>query len=143
MDKHTDTIKLTLSAAVGYMLGGWDSMLQLLITVMAVDYTTGLAVAGIFKKSQKTENGGIQTVTGFKGLVRKVCILLLVLVVTRLEHTLGDTVFCRNTVIVFFVVNETLSVLENMGLMGVKYPDRLKTALEVLNKNNNNNATRK
>lgn len=136
MDKYIDTIKLTLSAAVGYLLGGWDSMLQLLVIVMVIDYITGLAVAGIFKKSQKTENGGIQTLIGFKGLVRKVCILLLVLVVTRLEHTLGDTVFCRNTVIVFFVVNETLSVLENMGLMGVKYPAWLKTALEVLNKNN-------
>ncbi len=114
MDKYIDMVKIALSAIVGYLLGGWDNMLQLLIIVMTVDYITGLAVAGIFKKSQKTENGGIETRTGFKGLVRKVCILLLVLIVTRLEHTVGGTVFCRNTIIIFFVVNELLSILENM-----------------------------
>ncbi len=134
MDKYIDMVKIALSAIVGYLLGGWDNMLQLLIIVMTVDYITGLAVAGIFKKSQKTENGGIETRTGFKGLVRKVCILLLVLIVTRLEHTVGGTVFCRNTIIIFFVVNELLSILENMGLMGVKYPSWLKKSLEVMNK---------
>ncbi len=135
MDKYIDTVKIALSAIVGYLLGGWDNMLQLLVIVMAVDYITGLAVAGVFKKSRKTENGGIETRAGFQGLIRKVCILLLVLIVTRLENTIGSTVFCRNTIIIFFVVNELLSILENMGLMGVKYPSWLKSALEVLNKN--------
>ncbi len=68
MAKYIDTIKMALSAAVGYLLGGWDNMLQMLILVMAVDYFTGLAVAGIFRKSQKTENGGLETIAGFKGL---------------------------------------------------------------------------
>jgi len=134
MAKYIDTIKIALSAAVGYLLGGWDNMLQMLILVMAVDYFTGLAVAGIFRKSQKTKNGGLETIAGFKGLVRKVCVLLLVMIVTRLEHTMGNTMFCRNTIIIFFVVNELLSILENMGLMGVKYPLWLKNSLEVLNK---------
>ncbi len=47
---------------------------------------------------------------------------------------MGNTMFCRNTIIIFFVVNELLSILENMGLMGVKYPLWLKNSLEVLNK---------
>ena len=132
MGKYTDTIKLAFSAAVGYFLGGWDGLLQLLVFVLAVDYITGLAVAGVFKKSPKTENGALETTTGFKGLMRKGCILIIVMLVTRLEMALGDTVFCRSTVITFFTANEVLSILENAGLMGVKYPKFIRDALEVL-----------
>ena len=138
MEKYVEMAKIAVSAAVGYFLGGWDNMLQLLIIIIAVDYITGLLVAGVFKNSNKTKNGGIKTIIGFKGLVRKACIILLVMLVTRLEYTLGDTTFCRNTVIIFFVVNESLSILENMGLMGVKYPEWLRTALEVLLEKKNN-----
>jgi len=139
MEKYVDAIKIGISAAIGYFLGGWDNMLQLLMIIISVDYITGLLVAGVFKNSNKTQHGGIKTIIGFKGLVRKACIILLVMLVTRLEYTIGDTSFCRNTVIMFFVVNESLSILENMGLMGVKYPDWLKTALEVLNEKKNIN----
>lgn len=132
MDKYTDAIKMAFSAAVGYFLGGWDGLLQLLVFVLAVDYITGLAVAGVFKNSPKTENGALETRTSFKGLIRKCCIIIIVMIVTRLELTLGDTVFCRNTVIVFFLANEILSILENAGLMGVKYPKFIRDALEVL-----------
>lgn len=136
MQDYINLLKIGISAAVGYFLGGWDSLLQLLIIIIAVDYITGLLVAGVFKNSNKTKNGKINSAAGFKGLIRKACIILLVMLVTRLEFTLGDTTFCRNTVIIFFVVNESLSILENMGLMGVKYPEWLKTALEVLNEKN-------
>ena len=132
MSKYSDTVKMAFSAAVGYFLGGWDGLLQLMIFAMAVDYITGLAVAGVFKNSPKTENGALETRAGFKGLMRKCCILIIVMLVTRLEMTLGDTVFCRSTVITFFTANEVLSVLENAGLMGVKYPVFLRDALEVL-----------
>jgi phage-related holin len=63
---------------------------------------------------------------------------MLVMIVTLLGRALGSSVFCRNTVVIFFTANEALSVLENIGLMGVKYPQWLKTALEVLNKNADN-----
>ena len=138
MIKYTDAIKLVFSAAVGYLFGGWDGLLQLLMLAMAVDYITGLAVAGVFKNSPKTENGALETRAGFKGLMRKCCILIIVMLVTRLELTLGDTAFCRSTVIVFFTGNEVLSILENAGLMGVKYPKFVSDALEVLIKNTDN-----
>ena len=132
MSKYTDTIKMAFSAAVGYFLGGWDGLLQLLVLAMAVDYIMGFIVAAVFKRSPKTENGALETRAGFKGLMRKCCIIIIVMLVTRLEVTLGDTVFCRNTVIVFFLANEILSILENAGLMGVKYPKFIRDALEVL-----------
>ena len=129
---NIDVIKIMFSAAVGYLLGGWDGLLQLLVLAMAVDYVTGLIVAAVFKKSPKTENGAVETSVGFKGLARKCCILIIVMLVTRLEQTIGGTAFCRSTVIVFFTANEVLSILENAGLMGVKYPRFVKNALEVL-----------
>ncbi len=124
--------KMIASALIGWLLGGWDAALQTLAVCMAADYFTGLAVAGIFKKSPKTINGAVETRAGLKGLVRKAGILVLVMVVAQLELILHDGVFCRNAVVVFFIINESLSVLENLGLMGVHYPEWLKKALEVL-----------
>lgn len=132
MTKYVNELKIFISAVLGYLLGGWDFMLQLLVMFIVIDYISGIIVAIVFKKSPKTENGAAETKVGFKGLVRKVCILLLVMMVTRLEATLGDTTFCRNTIIIFFVANEGLSILENFVLMGIKYPKFIKNALEVL-----------
>lgn len=139
MSKYADTIKITLSAAAGYFLGGIDSSVSLLLLAMLTDYILGLIVAGVFKKSPKTQSGRIETRAGLKGIMRKLCIIILVMLVARMELTLGDTMFCKNTVVMFFTINELLSVLENAGLMGVRYPEQLKNALEVLYKGSGKN----
>lgn len=132
MQNNVLGFKMVISAVIGWFLGGWDAALQTLAVCMAADYFTGLAVAGIFQRSPKTNNGAVETRAGLKGLVRKAGILVLVMIVARLELVLHDGVFCRNAVIVFFIINESLSILENLGLMGVHYPQWLKKALEVL-----------
>ena len=60
-----------VGGAISTYLGGWDSALQTLLIFMAVDYITGLMVAGIFHKSDKTPGGGLESRAGFKGLCRK------------------------------------------------------------------------
>ena len=100
---------------------------------MALDYAAGLIVAGVFHKSQKTENGALESKAGFKGLCRKGMILLVVLIASRLDLTLGST-FVKDSVVIGFIVNETISLLENAGLMGVEYPAALRNALELLRK---------
>nr|DAW23817.1 MAG TPA: holin [Caudoviricetes sp.] len=132
MENGITMIKVALSAIVGWLLGGWDTALQTLVVFMALDYFTGMAVAGIFKNSPKTNNGAAETRAGLKGLVRKIGILILVMIVARLEMVVHNGVFCRNAIIIFLITNESLSVLENLGLMGVKYPAWLKNGLEVL-----------
>lgn len=112
-------------------LGGWDGALQLLVACMAVDYLTGLVVAGVFKKSGKTPGGGLESRAGFLGLLRKGAILLLVFLGTLLDSLPGGG-FIRPAVCCFFVANEGLSVLENLGLMGVPYPAFLRDMLETL-----------
>ena len=112
-------------------LGGWDAMLGLLMGFMAADVVTGVLVAAIWKKSGKTEGGRLESRAGFKGLCRKGIILLLVWLGVLMDGALG-TAYIRSAIILFFVGNEGLSLLENVGLMGVQYPAALKNALEVL-----------
>lgn len=117
---------------VAQALGGWDTAVQTLILFMAVDYVTGLLVAGVFKRSPKTPGGGLESRAGWKGLVRKGVGLLIVLVAARLDLLIGDQSFVRDAVVIAFAVNELLSIIENAGLMGVPVPKVLRRAIEVL-----------
>lgn len=134
MEKYIEIIKLFVCAGVGYLLGGVDSLIVTLSIFMTADYIMGLTVAGVFKKSPKTENGALETKAGLKGIMRKCAMLIVVMIVARLEILTGGGAFCRNTVIMFFIVNEALSILENAALMSIKYPDGIKNALEILKK---------
>lgn len=112
-------------------LGGWDTMLGLLMGCMAADVFTGVLLAAVWKKSGNTEGGRLESRAGFKGLCRKGLILLMVWLGVLMDQAL-ETAYIRSAIILFFVGNEGLSLLENLGLMGVKYPQVLKNALEVL-----------
>ncbi len=112
-------------------LGGWDAALAVLLGFMAADYLTGWIVAGVFHRSEKSESGALESRAGFKGLVRKGGILLVVFLGVLLDRAVG-TGFIRPAVCLFFTANEGLSVLENLGLMGVPYPAFLRNMLGVL-----------
>jgi toxin secretion/phage lysis holin len=116
-------------------LGGVDAVLIALILFMAVDYITGLAVALIFHKSKKTAGGGASSKECLKGIVKKLSMLLLVGLAHELDVIMGID-YTRAMAILFLIGNEGLSVLENMGLMGIKYPAFLIKALESLKENN-------
>ena len=126
---------LAFFAGMGSILaetfGGWDAFLKALVLFMVVDYITGMTVALVFHKSGKTKNGGASSSVGFKGIAKKICIFLLVALATRVD-VMSKTNYVRNATIFFFIANEGLSVIENIGLMGVKYPTFLKKALEAL-----------
>lgn len=124
----------TLGGIAIKALGGWDGALQMLVACMAVDYVTGLMVAGVFQKSPKTPGGGLASHAGLVGLLRKGAMLLVVFLGTLLDSLPGGG-FIRPAVCCFFIANEGLSVLENLGLMGVQYPDFLRDMLETLKKN--------
>jgi toxin secretion/phage lysis holin len=127
------TILGTIGGAVATYFGGWDAALTTLIIFMAIDYLTGLIVAGIFHKSQKTESGSLESRAGWKGLCRKGVTLLIVLVACRLDMLVNSN-FIRDAVVIAFVTNETISIIENAGLMGVPIPAVIVKAIEVLKK---------
>lgn len=115
------------------LLGGWDVALQTLIIFMIIDYMTGCVVAAVFKKSTKTESGKLSSRVGFKGLCRKGMVLSIVLVATQLDKVAGSEIV-RNAVIIGYIANESISILENAGLMGLPIPDVLRQTIDLLTK---------
>lgn len=125
------TIVGVVGSFIASLFGGWDTALVTLMIFMAVDYVTGLVVAGVFHKSPKTDGGTLESRAGWKGLCRKGMTLLVVLVACRLDLIMGSN-FIRDATIIAFIANETISIIENAGLMGAPIPGVLVKAIEVL-----------
>ena len=121
----------TVGAAIASFFGGWDAGLTTLIFLMAVDYFSGLAVAGIFHNSKKTDSGALESRAGWKGLCRKGMTFIFVLIAYRIDLFIG-TNYIRDAVIIGFSVNELISITENAGLMGLPLPEVLKKAIDIL-----------
>ena len=120
-----------VGSVIASLFGGFDAALITLLIFMGIDYVTGLIVAGVFHNSEKTENGSLESRAGWKGLCRKGVTLLIVLVAIRLDVTIG-TNYIRDAVCITFIANETISIVENAGLMGVPIPAIITKAIEVL-----------
>ena len=126
-----------IGSAISGFFGGWTSAMTTLIIFMAIDYVTGLVVAGVFKKSGKSESGGLESRAGWKGLCRKGMVLLILLVACRLDLAIGTT-YIKDAVCIAFVANETISIVENAGLMGVPIPAIIVKAIDILKKKGDN-----
>lgn len=122
-----------VGSAIATVLGGWDSSLTTLLIFMGIDYLSGLIVAGIFHKSNKTDTGALDSSIGWKGLCKKGMVLLFVLIAYRLDLIIG-TDYIRNAVIIAFIANELVSIVENAGLMGLPLPEVITKAIDVLQK---------
>ena len=137
MDKILQAIAATISAICGFLWGELDGLLYALIAFMILDYLTGLAVACV-KKNLSSE-------IGFRGIAKKVLILVLVAVGHILDaHVLGVGSVCRSAVIGFYIANEGISILENAGNLGLPLPKKLVDVLKQLKgKEDNNNESEK
>lgn len=113
-------------AVAGYM-GGWDATLKVLVTMMVIDYASGLIVA-FMGKSNKTDYGGLSSKVGAVGLAKKGLMLCVVLVAALLDTAMG-TAMCRDAACWFYIANEGISVLENLNLVGVPFPAKLRELL--------------
>jgi toxin secretion/phage lysis holin len=120
-----------LGAFIENMFGGWDSALTTLIIFMIIDYVSGIIVAGVFKKSKKSESGTLESKAGWKGVSRKGMTIVIVLIANRLDIAVG-TKFIKETVVIGYIVNEVISIIENAGLMGVPIPPVICRALDTL-----------
>lgn len=122
-----------VGSVIAGFFGGFDAALVTLLIFMGVDFVTGLVLAGVFHRSAKSETGALESRAGWKGLCRKGGALLVVLVACRLDLLLGAN-FIRDAVVIAFITNETISIIENLGLMGVPIPPPIVSAIEVLRK---------
>ena len=132
---ETKAAIMTGAGVIGGMIsqafGGWDAALITLLIFMAIDYVSGLIVAGVFQASDKSASGSLSSAACWQGLLKKGMTLIIVLVAARLDIVLG-TAFVRDAVVIAYIVNETIPIIENAGLMGLPVPDVIMQAIEQL-----------
>lgn len=122
---------------ISTIFGGWSMGIMFLIIFMAIDYISGLAVAGIFKNSKKTDSGALESRAGWKGLCRKGMTLAIIIVAQGIDVLLKTT-YVRDAVVIGFCINEAISIVENAGLMGLPLPPVIMQAIDILTKKSNN-----
>lgn len=123
MEKMFNGISIAFGVIGGLIvsfLGGWDGLAITLVSFIVLDWITGLLKA-IYNKN-------LSSYTGFKGIIKKVVILIIVGVAVLLEKNMGIPAI-REIVMMFFIANEGISLLENVSQMGVPFPDKLKEIL--------------
>ena len=127
MEKYFNAIVAVLATFFTYLFGSWDLALQVLIVFMILDYLTGVLHAYLI--------GQLSSEVGFKGLVKKCMILVVLIIGVMLDRILGTgTWVFRTLVCYFYIANEGISVLENVGNIGIPIPNKIRNALEQLNK---------
>ena len=120
-----------MGSAMASLMGGWSTALQYLMLAMIIDYISGLTVAGVFHNSKKTKTGALESRVGWKGLCRKVFTLSFIVIARGIDVYLGVD-YVKNAVIIGFFTNEVISIVENMGLMGVPMPAIVSKAVDLL-----------
>ncbi|HUM34956.1 MAG TPA: phage holin family protein [Candidatus Saccharicenans sp.] len=105
------------------LLGGWDLALQVLVLFVVLDYITGLVAA----YGEQNLNSRV----GFRGIAKKILLFVPVAVAYWLDTLLGQEIL-RSLAIFFYIANEGLSMMENLGRAGVPFPEQIQIALEQL-----------
>ena len=123
MDKIFNLISMVVGFVGGffaYWLGGWDVLLKTIVFLAVVDYVTGILKA-IYLKELSSE-------IGFMGLLKKIVMFIVVAVSFSIQELIGGTVPLREVVIVFYICNEGLSLIENAAVF-IPIPSQLKDVL--------------
>ena len=123
MDKIFNWISIIFGMVGGcltYWLGGWDVLLKTIVFLAVADYITGW-IKGIYTKQLSSE-------IGFKGLLKKIVMFIVIAVSFVIQGLIGGTIPLREVVIMFYIANEGLSLLENAAVF-TPIPDKLKSVL--------------
>ncbi len=131
MNKIFNSVVSLISTLLAFLFGDFDFLLKTIITLMFIDYITGICKSVVQKK--------VNSSIGAKGIVKKVGYLCVIAVSELLDELLNVDGGLRTLVITTFIFNEMLSILENSGAIGIKIPDILYKSLEKLKKNNEDN----
>ena len=129
---------LTTTAAIGAgvmatLLGGWDKALEILLIFIVIDYVSGIVSAMKLKT--------LRSSVGFEGIFKKGSIFLVVILAAQLDRLTGTTIaLFRSATCFFFIANEGLSILENLGEIGVKLPSFMEKTLKRLRDDNDSMA---
>lgn len=114
-----------LGAVLGWFFGELDALLYALITFIIIDYITGIMLA--------IKNKSLSSEVGYKGIIKKILILIIVSMGNIMDHDILNTgTTLRTLIIMFYLANEGISILENAGQLGLAIPQKLKDAIQKL-----------
>jgi toxin secretion/phage lysis holin len=105
------------------LFGGWDNMMQTLVIVCIIDYITGV-FAAIYE-------GRLSSKIGYKGIIKKICMFTIVALAVSLDKATSNELI-HTAAIAFYISNEGISILENVGKTGVCIPEKIKNILKEL-----------
>ena len=114
----------TIGAAVGFLFGGWSKALILLVSLVILDYFTGILASAV--------EGKLSSRVGFRGIPKKIMVFVMVAVGHLVDTAIGTNHMFRDAAIFFYCANEVVSILENAGRMGIPVPDKLQQTVEIL-----------
>lgn len=126
MKEWINTIFSVIATSFVYLVGGMDLAIITLLLMMAFDYVTGV-ISAIYNKKLSSK-------TGFKGILKKVLMLIIVCVAVLIDKLTGESGAIRTLVIYYYVANEGISILENLVECGVKFPQKLVDVLDQMSK---------
>ena len=131
-------VKQVISLVIGALTTGLLKVigeptqdLKILLLLMVIDLIVGFTVSAVWHKSSKTKSGKVSSKVMFKGIVKKILTLVLVVVAYQIDILLGYDVI-RHIAIIAFIVQEIISIIENIAITGIKAPDIITNALDVL-----------
>ena len=132
MDKIFNGMSVITAMAGGIiavLFGAWDKLLYTLMILMVLDYALGI-IKAVYTKTLSSE-------IGFKGLLKKIAMLVIVALANTIQNLMGGNVAVREIVIMFYIANEGISILENSAVILPQMPDKLKDILLQLRGDNN------
>ncbi len=109
-----------IGGGITYWLGGWDALIKTIVFLAVVDYLTGI-IKGVYTKTLSSE-------IGFKGLLKKIVMFIVIAVAFAMQNLMNNSVPLREVVIMFYIANEALSLLENAAVF-IPIPQKLKDVL--------------
>ena len=131
-------VKQVISLVIGALTTGLLKVigeptqdLKILLLLMVIDLIVGFTVSAVWHKSSKTKSGKVSSKVMFKGIVKKILTLVLVVLAYQIDILLGYNVI-RHIAIIAFIVQEIISIIENIAITGIKAPDIITMALDVL-----------
>lgn len=134
MEKLFNWISIAVALIGGflsYWLGGWDMLLKTIVALVVIDYVTGI-VKGLYTKNLSSE-------IGFNGILKKIMIFIVIATANIIQELTGGVIVLREIVIMFYICNEALSLIENAAVL-LPVPDKLKDVLLQLRDKNISNS---
>lgn len=128
---------INVSSGVGgalatYLFGSWSELLGFFLLIIAIDYVTG-CMASI------ADGQGLNSRVGFKGLLKKTLMLIVIVIAHRMDILMGMNVI-QTGAIYFYLANELISITENYGRLGLPLPNQIKQVIAILKDKGDNGA---